>query len=68
RALADGANLTQAAHFSGFADSAHLSRTFVSAFGITPNSLATVEITISDLEFPMSQIVQALDSIYRKNC
>lgn len=62
RALADGANLTQAAHFSGFADSAHLSRTFVSAFGITPNSLATVEITISDLEFPMSQIVQALDS------
>lgn len=62
RALTQGGNLTEAAHLAGFADSAHLSRTFVSAFGITPNSLAKVDITISDLQFPMSPIVQALNA------
>lgn len=62
RNLAQGANLTEAAHLAGFADSAHLSRTFVTAFGITPNSLAKVEITVSDTEFPMHQIAHALNT------
>jgi AraC-like DNA-binding protein len=38
--LAQGANLTQAAHGAGFADSAHLTRTFRRMFGITPSDLA----------------------------
>ncbi|WP_372825066.1 helix-turn-helix transcriptional regulator [Polaromonas sp.] len=62
RSLAQGGNLTEAAHFAGFADSAHLSRTFVSAFGITPNALASVVIPVSDVGFPMQQIVQALNA------
>lgn len=62
RSLAQGGNLTEAAYLAGFADSAHLSRTFVSAFGITPNSLAEVEITVSDNEFPMRQIAHALNA------
>ena len=33
---ADGATLTEAAHAAGYADSAHLSRQFVSLFGVTP--------------------------------
>jgi AraC-like DNA-binding protein len=37
--FADGASLTQAAHGAGFADSAHLSRTFRRMFGITADSL-----------------------------
>ena len=43
RAAADaamrGASLTDAAHFAGFADSAHLSRTFRAMFGIAPSLL-----------------------------
>ena len=31
-----GSNLTEAAHLAGFADSAHLSRTFRSMFGVAP--------------------------------
>ncbi len=38
-AVLSGMNLTQAAHQSGFADSAHLSRTFVDMFGINPSSV-----------------------------
>jgi AraC-like DNA-binding protein len=33
----DGVSLTTAAHTAGFADSAHLSRTFRRMFGITPS-------------------------------
>lgn len=40
--LAQGANLTEAAHGAGFADSAHLTRTFRRMFGITPSSLARI--------------------------
>ncbi len=32
-----GSNLTEAAHVAGFADSAHLSRTFRAMFGIAPS-------------------------------
>jgi AraC family transcriptional regulator len=34
-----GASLTEAAHIAGFADSAHLSRTFRATFGVTPSLL-----------------------------
>ena len=34
--VSGGANLTEAAHAAGYTDSAHLSRQFVSLFGITP--------------------------------
>jgi AraC-like DNA-binding protein len=37
--LARGANLTDAAHGAGFADSAHLSRTFREMFGMNPAAL-----------------------------
>jgi AraC-like DNA-binding protein len=37
--LAAGASITQAAHEAGFADSAHLSRTFRRMFGVSPTAL-----------------------------
>lgn len=36
-AARNGANLTEAAHAAGFADSSHLTRTFRAMFGITPS-------------------------------
>ncbi|HEV2688868.1 MAG TPA: AraC family transcriptional regulator [Bryobacteraceae bacterium] len=45
RAAADaamrGSSLTEAAHLAGFADSAHLSRTFRGMFGVAPSLLFT---------------------------
>ncbi len=38
--VARGANLTEAAHGAGFADSAHLTRTFRRMFGVAPSDLA----------------------------
>jgi AraC-like DNA-binding protein len=40
--FAAGASLTQAAHQAGFADSAHLSRTFRRMFGVAPANLRMV--------------------------
>lgn len=40
-AVASGANLTVAAHDAGFADSAHLTRTFRAMFGIAPTDLTS---------------------------
>jgi AraC family transcriptional regulator len=39
REIAAGGSLTTAAHAAGFADSAHLSRTFRRMFGLAPSSL-----------------------------
>jgi AraC family transcriptional regulator len=39
REMAAGNSLTEAAHVAGFADSAHLSRTFRRMFGLAPSSL-----------------------------
>lgn len=41
-----GATLTGAAHHAGFADSAHLSRTFRDNFGITPSRLLTAGVQV----------------------
>lgn len=38
-AIANGASLTEAAHASGFADSAHFSRVFARTFGMPPSGL-----------------------------
>jgi len=38
-----GTSLTEAAHYSGFADSAHFSRTFKSMFGIAASSLLSAK-------------------------
>jgi AraC-like DNA-binding protein len=49
--LCDGESLTTSAHNAGFADSAHLSRTFRRMFGVTPSGL-----------FKNSQFVQVITS------
>jgi AraC family transcriptional regulator len=48
QALADRANLTEAAHRAGFSDSAHLSRTFRRMFGMPPSLLVSGTAAISD--------------------
>lgn len=49
RAVADGADLTAAAHAAGFADSAHLTRTCRAMFGLAPSALYyTVELIVDD--------------------
>lgn len=40
-AVAQGADLTEAAHRSGFSDSAHLNRTFRKMFGIAPSEVTS---------------------------
>lgn len=48
-ALAAGADLTRAAHHAGFADSAHLSRTFRRMFGMPPAALQSQHVKLHDL-------------------
>lgn len=48
RTLAGGSSLTEAAHLAGFADSAHLTRTFVATFGVRPASLRGTHIVCVD--------------------
>jgi len=43
-----GASLTDAAHEAGFADSAHLSRTFRKMFGLPPSAVAPDRATLKD--------------------
>lgn len=45
--LAEGLNLTEAAHAAGFADAAHLSRTFRRMFGIPPSAVAASALVVS---------------------
>lgn len=52
RSLADGNTLTEAAHLAGFADSAHLTRTFVATFGVRPASLRSARIVCADSAEP----------------
>lgn len=48
RVLADGSTLTAAAHLAGFADSAHLTRTFIATFGVRPALLRGARIVCDD--------------------
>jgi len=43
-AVAHGANMTRAAHQAGFADLAHMSRTFRDTFGVVPSALQKMTI------------------------
>lgn len=45
--VARGANLTAAAHAAGFADSAHLSRSFRRTFGVAPNILLLPSLSLN---------------------
>lgn len=50
RAVADGADLTAAAHGAGFADSAHLTRTCRTMFGLAPSALQhSIELIVDDV-------------------
>lgn len=50
RTVADGSDLTMAAHAAGFADSAHLTRTCRSMFGLTPSALSrNIEVTAREV-------------------
>jgi len=52
RVIADGSTLTDAAHLAGFADSAHLTRTFVATFGVRPAPLRAARIVCDDRSKP----------------
>jgi len=52
RTLADGCTLTEAAYMAGFADSAHLTRTFVATFGVRPAPLRAARIVCVDQTTP----------------
>ncbi|BDB29208.1 helix-turn-helix domain-containing protein (plasmid) [Cupriavidus sp. P-10] len=52
RTLSDGCTLTEAAHLAGFADSAHLTRTFVSTFGVRPAALRGARIVCTSQSKP----------------
>jgi AraC-like DNA-binding protein len=52
RTLADGSSLTEAAHLAGFADSAHLTRTFVATFGVRPAPIRAARIVCSARSMP----------------
>ena len=52
RILSGGATLTAAAHEAGFADSAHLSRTFMATFGVSPSHLHRATIEVCDTSGP----------------
>ncbi|MGH7788361.1 MAG: helix-turn-helix transcriptional regulator, partial [Candidatus Binatia bacterium] len=54
RAVSGGASLTTAAHAAGFADSAHLSRTFRRMFGIPPSALARGSTFVQALPPPVA--------------
>lgn len=46
RSIAEGSDLTRAAHDAGFADSAHLSRAFRDLFGLAPSTLRGAEVRV----------------------
>ena len=52
RVLSDGSTLTEAAHLAGFADSAHLTRTFVATFGVRPAPLRDARIVCVNHSMP----------------
>jgi AraC-like DNA-binding protein len=52
RELAEGASVTTAAHSAGFADAAHLSRTFRRMFGMTPSDVAVRKIVTHSVTVP----------------
>jgi AraC-like DNA-binding protein len=54
--LAGGGSLTETAHEAGFADSAHLTRTFRTSLGIAPSELVKESSVVSFLPDPKSKI------------
>ena len=54
--LAGGGSLTETAHEAGFADSAHLTRTFRTSLGIAPSELVKASTVVSFLTNPKSKI------------
>jgi AraC-like DNA-binding protein len=56
--LKDGISVTNAAHRAGFADSAHLSRTFRRMLGATPSDLALLHRLTLGFPFPADEPVQ----------
>jgi AraC-like DNA-binding protein len=58
RRLGDARTLTEAAHDAGFADSAHLSRSFRRMFGIAPSAVGrNVRLAVSDASRDSRELV-----------